>query len=575
MPTYDEWNNGLIDYLIAGASQGSTVFLDINEDVLEDVGRILKISGSGDKTGDFKQAVRTKVVDGQRIRLENISTYKIKDIKAYPQGVGFLGAMVLAAYYMSEDEDASSINYFKRLRNILLLEEEEGMDGRPHGLRTGSEERLWIEWRTWLQNHGFLPTAKRGEGPKTYINYPISQSLLRQADKDKLERIFEEHNWPAHLDQNIVAARIRREIPYLTKHTQKILQEGNIQRFQALMESIFEIYENWVIYGRNSSLIKNKLHSTQRFAQRNINAGLYRVVNPLLDTVDYYLYPHQPRRGHPGELQVKHGESLEDLVEDGPKWYRPLWELEAGELDDGTQYELAGSDAFQHLVLPQKDFWILTLDPTYPESGIYISGEPLDLGTSFILLCRQELQNQVTRLKNERLVEWSNDPHPLPNYPGWIEYREMMVLSEAWSGVSRSVENQDLYESLRPLTSIGIHFEGGMRIPRTGAWLENYGPKVILSAFDERVHLRVQAIGTDGTILLDKEVPANVPLTIPWPGSGSYFVEASIGAKATVHIVQILVWEQLMLSPIEQPESIRIGKWDISGAFIQLVDKAK
>ncbi len=575
MPTYDQWNDGLIDYLTMDTSHGSPVFLDINEEVLEDIGRMLKISDNDDWVGDFKRAVRAKIVEGQGIHLENIQIFRNEDTKARPQGIAFLGAMVLAAYYMSEDEDASSINYFKRLRDVFLFEGEGEADGRPRGMKTGSEERLWIEWGTWLQNHAFLPTAQRGEGPKTYINYPISQSLLRQADKDKLEKLFEERNWPARLDQNIVAARIRRETPYLPKHIQHILQEGNVQRFQALVEDIFEVYENWVTYGRNSSILKTRVYTTQRSTPRNIKAGLYRIADSFLGTIDYYLYPHQPHRKPLAGLQVRYGNVVEDLIEDGSKRYQPLWNLKADELDQGTQYELMGSSEFQYLTFPQKDFWILTPDADYPESGTYASGAPLELNTSFILLCKQELQNQITRLKNERLIQWSNDPYPLSGYPGWIEYRGMMVLSEAWSGVSRAITNQDLYESLRPFASISIHFEGGMRVPKIGAWLENYGPKVTLAAFDERAHLRVQTIGKDGNVLLDKEVPTNTPLTIPWLGAGDYFVEASVGAKPTAHIVQILPWSQLIILSTQQPERIKVGKWYVSGALIQPMDEVK
>lgn len=575
MTVYDEWNNALIDYLTAGIPRGSTVFLDINDDILEAIGRTFKMEVLGGWPDDFKRAIRAKVIIGQQVHLENIPLYNSEDSEIRPGGVAFLGAMVLAAYYMGEDEEASGINYFKRLRSILQLDEDGEDDGRPKSMKRGSDERLWLEWNTWLRKQGFLPTAQRGEGPKTYINYPISQSLLRQADKDKLEKLFEERNWPGRLDQNIVAARIRRE--HLSRHLQQIVQEGNVQRFQALVEDIFEVYENWVSYGRSGRLIKTRTPTTKSTPSRDLNGGLYRVVDPLQNTIDYCLHPRRPRRGRSTGLVVRRGELLEELIEDESKWYRPLWKLGPEELAQGAQYELAGSSEFHLLILPRREFWILTLDPDYPESGIYISGEPLDLGTSFILLCKQELQNQITRLKNERLVQWRDDPYPLPDYPGWIEYRDMMVLSEAWSGVSRAIDDQDLYESLRPLASISILFEGGMRVPRGGAWawLENYEPKVRLAAFDERAYLQVQAIGKDNDIVLDKEVPTNALVTIPWPGPGEYVITASVGAKPIERIVQILSWSQLTLLPAEHPESIRIGPWNISGALVRPADGEK
>src|SRR5215469_4584517 len=150
MSTYSMWNDALITYLTDGTPRGSTVFLDINEDVLDDIGRTFIGSATGGWVDDYKQAVRAKVVVGQRIHLENIATYRAEDLESRPQGVAFLGAMVLAAYYMGEDEEASSINYFKRLRSILQLQEDGEEDGRPRSMKAGSEERLWSEWNMWL-----------------------------------------------------------------------------------------------------------------------------------------------------------------------------------------------------------------------------------------------------------------------------------------------------------------------------------------------------------------------------------------------------------------------------------------
>jgi hypothetical protein len=174
MPIYDVWNNALIDYLTTRVPRGSSVFLDINDDILEDIGRTFAVQSNSSTrwVDDFKRAVRAKCVAGAKVHLENLPTNRADDASARPQEVAFLGAMVLAAYYMGEDEETSSINYFKRLRNILHLDEDGEADGRPKGMKAGSEERLWTEWGVWLQKHGFLPTAQRGEGSKTYINYP-------------------------------------------------------------------------------------------------------------------------------------------------------------------------------------------------------------------------------------------------------------------------------------------------------------------------------------------------------------------------------------------------------------------
>ena len=104
MPTYDEWNNALIDYLTVGIPHGSTIFLDINEEILDDVGRVFKTSDNDDRVGDFKQAVRAQVIIGQRIRLDNIPIYRSEDTEntATPNIISRVGDFLRNSTAMKE-----------------------------------------------------------------------------------------------------------------------------------------------------------------------------------------------------------------------------------------------------------------------------------------------------------------------------------------------------------------------------------------------------------------------------------------------------------------------------------------
>jgi len=567
VPTYDEWNEALIGYLTRGVPRGAGIFLDINDDILEDIGRQafkLKSGGVTRWPDDFKRAVRAKCILRTRVSLQNLFGYTANEL---PKGVAFLGAMVLAAYDMGEDDAVTSVNYFKRLREVFGLGEGEG---RPDGMEQGGEEAIWLEWGVWLQKQGFLSTAQAGKGTKIYINYPISQSLLRRTDKERLFKLFEEKKLPQHLDQNTISARIRREILYLSKHIQSLLAEGSIQRYQALNEAIFEEYEEWVASGRGA--VKNR-ESMKQFKKRNLFAELYRITE--LGTPTYYPYPRQPRRFRLHQLQVRRNGILEDLVEDRPGWFEPLWKgaVSGEELENGAQYELLGDADFQYLIFPTRDFWILTQEPDNPESGIYVSGSAPDLGTHFILLCKNYLQAQIAHLRNERLVTWLGDPSPLLINPEWVEYRGMMVLSEAWSGVF--IKNRDLYESLRPYSSLNISFEGGMRVPNLGAWLAGYGPRITIFTFADTAHLSVRKIGSEQT-LFDQEVHKDEPIQIQWPDPGDYIVEASSDTLSRERLVKLLSWDQLSLAAVEPiQQSMNLGSWRIYGALVDPSEELK
>src|SRR6266852_6204411 len=253
MPTYDEWNEALIGYLTRGVSRGGGILLDINDDILEDIGRQAFKMKSVNVTrwpDDFKRAVRAKCILGTRVSLQNLFGYTSNEL---PRGVAFLGAMVLAAYYMGEDDAVTSVNYFKRLREVLGLGEGEG---RPDGMEQGSEE------------------------------------------------------------------------------------------------AICEEYEEWVASGRGA--VKNR-ESMKHFKTRNLFAELYRITELGIPT--YYPYPRQPRRFRLPQLQVRRKGILEDLVEDHPGWFEPLWKVAVSgeELENGAQYELLGDADFQYLILPTRD----------------------------------------------------------------------------------------------------------------------------------------------------------------------------------------------------------------------------
>ncbi|MHC5828033.1 MAG: hypothetical protein ACYT04_72120, partial [Nostoc sp.] len=141
----------------------------------------------------------------------NLAKLQGRNLDGLPQGVAFLGAMVLAANEMVDEEEISEENYFKRLKAVLGLPTSE--NGRPPGMKFGKqgEEPLWEDWNLWLMINGFMPSAHRGCGGRIYINYSISQSLVRRTDKNRLVQLFNEKQWTAQWDAMTLFAGVRRE----------------------------------------------------------------------------------------------------------------------------------------------------------------------------------------------------------------------------------------------------------------------------------------------------------------------------------------------------------------------------
>lgn len=559
MPNYREWNRALLSYFTTGVPRGTKVYLSVDDDILERIGQDFAQAPKTDSwSADFHAAIREKVVFDGLITLSNLQG---RDAEGFPQSVAFLGATVLAAYQMAETDKISELNYFKRLREVLGLS---GV-GRPPGMKFGdaAEEPLWKDWNCWLMEQGFLPSARRGRGgSKTYINYPISQTLLRRTDKDRLQVLFNHKQWTAQWDAMTLFAHVRCEAQGLPQHLKELLSE-NRQRYEAVAEVIHEVYEQWFDEGKPV-----ELKAGTPPGSRHLFAGLYRTEDPFFGQVDYYLYPRQLRGRQLDSVQVKLEDKLYQLRAERPGWYLPLeFPIDSSQLDGAVKYQIAIPDDLDSLILPARDFWILIPDPDNPDSGVYASWGQPTLGTQFVLLCKRELLDDLQRLRDERLLEWSGEPLPVWERSNWVELHQCQVISQAWDGVF--IKNQALKDALQPSMRLFISFSSGLRVPQMGAWLEGHSPQVTVFGFSPTVELQVTRL-SDNHKTFEKSQSMNTPITINFPTAGDYLVEASCASESSERFIRIVDWSWLS---IEQPERREItpiaSEHQICGSIIE------
>ena len=239
---YSKWNDAIINYITQELNTGERVFLSIDSDALEIIGATFdEPRPTIGWAEDFIQSVRGQCVLGDRIRLAR----PWRNDADRPMHVAFLAFMVLTAYRMgSEDEDSST--YFIHFNRLMGLPAQEG---RPDGLYYGLDEDLWLNWNLWLFNQGLLPTAHVGAGSQKYIQYPISQALLRESDKNRLWRHFgQSSNWRRNYDEALLMQLIRRDASYLTTHLQTLFDSTGqmwLTAYDAISSACYELYEDW------------------------------------------------------------------------------------------------------------------------------------------------------------------------------------------------------------------------------------------------------------------------------------------------------------------------------------------
>jgi hypothetical protein len=602
MASYIEWNQALIYYFTEGEAQGARVYLSVDDDVLDRIGRHFRSSPNGYSwRDDFCQAVRKEIginssSGGNKVNLDRFQS----SFSTPPTCIAFLGLMVLAAYEMNKDNkdenaNVNASNYYRRFRGILKLTTSEV--SAPKGM--SSHHELWGKWNKWLKYNGFLSTACQGNTqPIKYINYPISQSILRKADKQSIYKFVEEQGLRNNRNIDVLMQYLRLNTGSLTRHLKKLLDDN--LRLEVIKRSIQDALDDENEKNDQARSDKKPLansRSTQSvFGERrsssdngdsiqggNLTAQIYREENYLVSEYpSFYLYPKE-KKGIDliAANVVIDGVSTTLQKGDSEGWYLPIYDypISSEILNQGARYQIVRSpsnDISICLVLDKQNFWILTLDPDCPESGIYASFGKVSLGKTFILLCRKELVGLVERLQSELLLRFNLCTKAFENNLDWVEFQQCVILSKDWEGVDIGIEGKQLKDALQPAANVEICLTGGLRVPHLNAWLiEDLPVLTIFSSLvvDQAEVLIFTDLSTDGVPISRKIVKTNVPnpdifIIDGTVITGKYEIRVNCGRLFSQKIVNFVNWDDLEIREPSRKEKLKIGNWEVNGSQI-------
>ncbi len=206
----------------------------------------------------------------------------------------------------------------------------------------------------------------------------------------------------------------------------------------------------------------------------------------------------------------------------------------------------------------------MTRDPFDEASAIFASRGSPRLGETFLLLCRIELEDQISILRDEGLLDWVVDPVELRSHEGWVEYRECLVLSANWDGVIFQIP--ELFEELRPRSRASISLQGGLKTDRRDTWLEGYLPSIFVTSFDQTCRVRVtNVLQPDDELELDDTLSANSSVALPRLEVGNYLIEVDgeRGSTSDRRHLRVVSWDTLR--PREPSETYRAS---VNGYFL-------
>ena len=193
---YCVWNKAIAQYFYTGRFQNKPVYLDINDQLIIEIGADLKIKNP---VAHFKRAIK-KTLSVKNL-LSNHSVVAInwrnRKVEETPPFIALLAFFSYIAEKMVGDQEYVAHNYYGRLKDELDLQ---GYDYQA--LQKSYRDictLLWPllnEWIAAWDGEIGIPTARALDARK-YVSTAISQALVREQDRNLLKKLFSEQGLAA------------------------------------------------------------------------------------------------------------------------------------------------------------------------------------------------------------------------------------------------------------------------------------------------------------------------------------------------------------------------------------------
>ena len=187
---YRRWNAAFLAEYFRREAAGRPVYLAVDDDELRELAPAIGVDPN-EAASSLAAAVALEARKGGdlfRSFLRDSTTWR-KEVEEPPY-LALLGLCVLAASRMARDPDRGtwSNDYYSQLNPLLGRRRDEG---RPPNF--DELKRLWLDLARWLD--GDLAGARGKSTIRTHsffvhVGYPISQCLLRAADRRRLPDFF-------------------------------------------------------------------------------------------------------------------------------------------------------------------------------------------------------------------------------------------------------------------------------------------------------------------------------------------------------------------------------------------------
>jgi len=469
---YLSWNTAISETVFTEEQAGQPVYLDMDDGVLAKVSS--RLSVAAEKAGDeLTDSVRSTLIldrgqaDIFRSHLQHLSRwrrsanqseYQELQLKP-PPTIALLAVFTLAAEAMGSDTSYAVHAYYPRLASVLGVSSEKGRERLQLAYQSAAEQ-LWRglnDWLTLADGRYGVPTAYALT--HRYVGLPLSQALIRAADRRHLTQMFRQFGLPPGSD--LPPADMMRMldiwIQQTPSHASKNLQ--GLWRRSGAQERIAEVAATELLSWDNTLAHGVTVSSEKRTGDVHLIAQLQRFPRSALQLS---FLATMPAGSPPEELKVLSAEGMPSLdmlpLAGGSVRPRSAVDIDPKSMAEGVLHVADPRTDIEARRYPRRVVPLRRDEQT----NAFVECERVQLGEDFLLLIKNEgsLLNQVTQLL-EKIAR-----------PGYKTHSSMHGLPQCWALITDlqvlaappSTPNHDL-NALVPVISSQLTIAGGFKLP--------------------------------------------------------------------------------------------------------------
>lgn len=191
---YASVNDAINEVFFDGRFTAQPVYLSMDNALRSEVASRLSIDpdDANDAICDAVRATLPNSSDPYRDHASAAARWREKGMRTAPPFSAVLYSLAYAAELMEEEGRFASNNYYIRLQQVTDIER----DLLKRGMKR--TEPLWLALNEWLvaNNHVLgRPTAFTNGSTWRYVDWPVSQAIVRASDRDRFHDLFERYGF--------------------------------------------------------------------------------------------------------------------------------------------------------------------------------------------------------------------------------------------------------------------------------------------------------------------------------------------------------------------------------------------